>query len=486
MSAIVTPSNLSFFERDGVEYLTENRSHLSSLEQEKINSYRHPVDEWDETFKKIEQFLKEKQPLNLLIELDSSTVPEAKNGAFARKKIARGDPVVEYTGELVSSEDAEKNRGESTYVFTLNQTGSKLDCVIDAKFFGNESRYINDLGTPNLKACLYFPQLPEDASEERKKWWEFPRVFFIATRDLPPDHEFSVSYGKKEFWNTLHIAQAQGREFWKPVKWDPAPKLVWEASQEQDVCWKQGKNILKRGNFIGFFKKSFEKREDQYYFGKGRFRFSLARVESIGIDGTCQCTSYPNIDNHETLFKPKTSIRFLKDGGRSCGEIPLKEISAVFRENLIQEKNGSEFITLKVSRLSPPIRYIPAEWNPLPPESPYFLPLAFMRNFHRYLPFSSNGQERVPEALPPEEPRSAGSPMPQPQESTAEVPPASPPEEPQSASSPMAQPQESTAEVSPVLPSKRLQNSRSGSGPIRFFQAPKKTLQYRSPKRIRH
>ncbi|XP_070499884.1 histone-lysine N-methyltransferase E(z)-like [Chironomus tepperi] len=71
-------------------------------------------------------------------------------GAFAGEDILKGDFVIEYTGELISQEEADKrgkgyDESKMSYLFDLSS-----DYAVDGMFVGNESRFINHSETsPN-------------------------------------------------------------------------------------------------------------------------------------------------------------------------------------------------------------------------------------------------------------------------------------------------------------------------------------------------
>jgi SET domain-containing protein len=66
-------------------------------------------------------------------------------GAFARHPIAESVRIIEYTGELILEEEA--NRRHETFLFSLSDGRS-----IDGAIGGNESRFINHSCDPNCEA----------------------------------------------------------------------------------------------------------------------------------------------------------------------------------------------------------------------------------------------------------------------------------------------------------------------------------------------
>lgn len=99
-------------------------------------------------------------------------------GLFATKEFKRGDFIIEYTGELISDDEADVRGGK--YLFVLNKR-----LVIDGKKRENISRYINHACKPNAEA---------ETDEDEKK------IRIFARRKILPGDEITYDYGK-EYWN---------------------------------------------------------------------------------------------------------------------------------------------------------------------------------------------------------------------------------------------------------------------------------------------
>lgn len=101
-------------------------------------------------------------------------------GVFALRDIAAGETIIEYTGEIIPWDEALRRHPHDpkdphhTFYFSLEEG----DYVIDAKFGGNASRWINHACEPNCEA---------DEQEGR--------VFIKALRDLHPGEELFYDYG---------------------------------------------------------------------------------------------------------------------------------------------------------------------------------------------------------------------------------------------------------------------------------------------------
>jgi SET domain-containing protein len=99
-------------------------------------------------------------------------------GAFATRRIRRGTRIIEYVGERITAEEADRrydaDLAEHSHVllFTVDKR-----TVIDAGVGGNEARYINHSCAPNCEAEL-------DAG----------RVYILALRTIAPGEELTYDY----------------------------------------------------------------------------------------------------------------------------------------------------------------------------------------------------------------------------------------------------------------------------------------------------
>lgn len=75
-------------------------------------------------------------------------------GVFAKRKIARGTRIIEYTGERVpvSSFLVAANAGIAPSIYAFRVTDS---FIIDGAIHGNESRFINHACEPNCEAYVF-------------------------------------------------------------------------------------------------------------------------------------------------------------------------------------------------------------------------------------------------------------------------------------------------------------------------------------------
>jgi hypothetical protein len=99
-------------------------------------------------------------------------------GAFATRRIRKGERIIEYTGERISNAEADKRyddermRRHHTYLFTLTQR-----TVVDGGAGGNESRFINHSCDPNCEAII------EDG-----------RIWIDARRTIQKGEELAYDY----------------------------------------------------------------------------------------------------------------------------------------------------------------------------------------------------------------------------------------------------------------------------------------------------
>ncbi|HEX2716688.1 MAG TPA: SET domain-containing protein-lysine N-methyltransferase [Gemmatimonadaceae bacterium] len=111
------------------------------------------------------------------------TSPIQGRGAFATRLIRRGQRVIEYTGEHIENDEAdrryddEKMRRHHTFLFIVDD-----DTVVDAAVGGNEARFINHSCDPNLEAVV-----------------EGKRIFIYALRTIRPGEELAYDYQYERF-----------------------------------------------------------------------------------------------------------------------------------------------------------------------------------------------------------------------------------------------------------------------------------------------
>lgn len=99
-------------------------------------------------------------------------------GVFATRPIRRGRRVIEYVGERVSHEEADRRYADKalddahTFLFIVN-----AQTVVDAGVGGNAARYINHSCAPNCEAVVVGG-----------------RIWIKALRDVEPGEELHYNY----------------------------------------------------------------------------------------------------------------------------------------------------------------------------------------------------------------------------------------------------------------------------------------------------
>ncbi len=111
-------------------------------------------------------------------------------GVYAGRKLAKGERVIEYKGELISWKECDRRPPSDpddpfhTFFFSLSDGKH----VLDASVGGNDARWINHSCNPNCET--------EEDDEAR-------RVFVVTTRDVNAGEELNYDYGKAYFTEYL-------------------------------------------------------------------------------------------------------------------------------------------------------------------------------------------------------------------------------------------------------------------------------------------
>ena len=99
-------------------------------------------------------------------------------GVFALRRIAAGTRVIEYLGERISHEEADRRyEGKSTHDNHTFLFIADDSTVIDAGVAGNEARFVNHACDPNCESVI-----------------EQARVFIDAIRSIAPGEELTYDY----------------------------------------------------------------------------------------------------------------------------------------------------------------------------------------------------------------------------------------------------------------------------------------------------
>lgn len=100
------------------------------------------------------------------------------HGVFARKRIRPGQRIIEYAGERISNDEADRRyddesmRRHHTFLFTLDKK-----TVVDGNRQGSDARYINHSCDPNCEAVI-----------------EKGRIWIYARRNIQPGVELAYDY----------------------------------------------------------------------------------------------------------------------------------------------------------------------------------------------------------------------------------------------------------------------------------------------------
>lgn len=104
--------------------------------------------------------------------------PVHGRGVFARQPIAAGERIIEYTGEIITSDEsarrAEASGGPINHTFFFSLADGNL---IDGGSHGNDARFINHSCDPNCEA-----------------YEEDGRVYIHALRDIEKGEELNYNY----------------------------------------------------------------------------------------------------------------------------------------------------------------------------------------------------------------------------------------------------------------------------------------------------
>ncbi|XP_036095137.1 histone-lysine N-methyltransferase EHMT1 isoform X6 [Rousettus aegyptiacus] len=110
-------------------------------------------------------------------------------GVRTLQDIPAGTFVCEYVGELISDSEADV-REEDSYLFDLDNKDGELYCI-DARFYGNVSRFINHHCEPNLVPVRVFMSHQD---------LRFPRIAFFSARLIEAGEQLGFDYGER-FWD---------------------------------------------------------------------------------------------------------------------------------------------------------------------------------------------------------------------------------------------------------------------------------------------
>ncbi|XP_016518287.1 histone-lysine N-methyltransferase EHMT1 isoform X2 [Poecilia formosa] len=109
-------------------------------------------------------------------------------GVRTLQDIPQGSFVCEYVGEIISEGEADTRQNDA-YLFSLDDKPEDQYCI-DARFYGNISRFLNHMCEPNLFACRVFTTHQD---------LRFPHIAFFASENVKAGEELGFNYGD-HFW----------------------------------------------------------------------------------------------------------------------------------------------------------------------------------------------------------------------------------------------------------------------------------------------
>uniref|UniRef100_A0A670JWM5 Histone-lysine N-methyltransferase n=1 Tax=Podarcis muralis TaxID=64176 RepID=A0A670JWM5_PODMU len=109
-------------------------------------------------------------------------------GVRTLEKIRKNSFVMEYVGEIITSEEAERrgqiyDRQGATYLFDLDYVEDVY--TVDAAYYGNISHFVNHSCNPNLQVYNVFIENLDE---------RLPRIAFFATRPIRVGEELTFDY----------------------------------------------------------------------------------------------------------------------------------------------------------------------------------------------------------------------------------------------------------------------------------------------------
>lgn len=127
------------------------------------------------------------------LEIKKSKIPHAGKGLFAKAIFRRGEPIIEYTGEIITWKECQRRNEEMDGVGAYYFYISARKCV-DALYCPDSlARYANDAA-----GFVRIPGIRNNARFEIIKG----KPFIVASRTINPGDEIFVSYGR-EYWSAM-------------------------------------------------------------------------------------------------------------------------------------------------------------------------------------------------------------------------------------------------------------------------------------------
>jgi len=131
--------------------------------------------------------------------LQESTITGAGMGLFTRYGKKKNEIITWYTGKVVGTEQMEQVKksqgGEGlSHVITLLKGTYNIIGLREPRMNDGAASFVNHSRTPN--AVLHYPNINE--------WGSSPIVVLKALREIEPDEEIFINYGK-DYWKYGHF-----------------------------------------------------------------------------------------------------------------------------------------------------------------------------------------------------------------------------------------------------------------------------------------
>jgi hypothetical protein len=118
-----------------------------------------------------------------------SLLPSGGKGLFTRRRIRKGEKIVEYKGKMTTWREVNHRDGTNGYIYFINRK-NVLDAYTYTKALG---RYANDAQGMGRKKGLTNNAMYETVGL---------KVYIEAIKEIPAGSEILVGYGK-EYWDVI-------------------------------------------------------------------------------------------------------------------------------------------------------------------------------------------------------------------------------------------------------------------------------------------
>jgi len=260
--------------------------------------------------------------------LEVRSAGDKGNGLFAKEDIREGQFIIEYIGEVISTEECMKRLDnhvdQNYYYFTVGEV------VIDARKKGNNARYINHSCSPNATA---------------EKWsvdgWT--RVGIFATKDIKEGEEITFDYQYDNFGHKIkcHCGSPVCRgylDIGDKVKADKV-RYVFSKHIASDYVKKylEGINIDKIEKEIERMDKLKIQNKTKHF----KYPIFLKRnVRRVRISRTYDLNKFV-IYQHNSVFESEQKKEEIKKKKRDANAIYSVDVESVFERDKKKDKKKS-------------------------------------------------------------------------------------------------------------------------------------------------